>query len=120
MILRGEQRVHEYQKAKLGDVTKLIKIQTVGPFSVRGPNDEDLTPNGAKACALLAILALTDEKSRPRRFLEEKLWSSRAPEQAGAKSAPRADANSAGVWRLCRMFQSGPRDGAARPRVGEC
>ncbi len=61
----------------------MIKIQTVGPFKVIGPNDEDLTPNGAKACALLAILALTDGKSRPRRFLEEKLWSGRAPEQAG-------------------------------------
>jgi tetratricopeptide (TPR) repeat protein len=64
-------------------VAKLIKIQAIGPFTVIGPSGEMLTPNGAKACALLAILALTDGKSRPRRFLEEKLWSGRAPEQAG-------------------------------------
>lgn len=67
----------------MDSVPNLIKIQTVGPFQVTGPDGEVLTPNGAKACALLAILALTDGKSRPRRFLEEKLWSGRAPEQAG-------------------------------------
>ena len=64
-------------------MAKKINIQAVGPFSVTSSDGENLTPRGAKACALLAILALTDEKSRPRRFLEEKLWSGRAPEQAG-------------------------------------
>lgn len=83
MTKRGFRAVHEYQKAKLGEVSKLIKIQVIGPFQAIGPNGENLTPKGAKACALLAILALTDGKSRPRRFLEEKLWSGRAPEQAG-------------------------------------
>jgi tetratricopeptide (TPR) repeat protein len=63
--------------------TKSVKIQTIGPFKVTGPKGEVLTPKGAKACALLAIVALTDEKLRSRRFLEEKLWSGRAPEQAG-------------------------------------
>ncbi|WGI21383.1 transcriptional regulator [Amylibacter sp. IMCC11727] len=66
-----------------GKVSKLIKIQAIGPFQVLGPDATPLTPKGSKACALLAILALTDGKSRPRRFLEEKLWSGRAPEQAG-------------------------------------
>lgn len=60
-----------------------LTIQTIGPFTVTGPLGEDLTPKGAKARGLLAILALTDEKSRPRRFLEEKLWSGRGAEQAG-------------------------------------
>lgn len=59
-----------------------LTIRTIGPFSVSGPNGEDLTPRGAKARGLLAIVALTDDKSRPRRFLEEKLWSGRGAEQA--------------------------------------
>ncbi len=80
---RGFCAVHEYHKVKLGDVSKLIKIQVIGPFQAIGPDGENLTPTGAKAFALLAILALTDGKYRPRRFLEKKLWSGRAPEQAG-------------------------------------
>lgn len=64
-------------------MTGPIKIQTIGAFAVVGPKGQKLTPKGAKARALLAILALTDGKSRPRRFLEDKLWSGRAPEQAG-------------------------------------
>ena len=59
-----------------------LTIQTIGPFSVTGPLGEDLTPKGAKARGLLAIVALTDDKARPRRFLEEKLWSGRGAEQA--------------------------------------
>lgn len=59
-----------------------LTVQTIGPFTVTGPLGEDLTPKGAKARGLLAILALSEERSRPRRFLEEKLWSGRGPEQA--------------------------------------
>ncbi|MEM7441170.1 MAG: hypothetical protein AAF393_16355 [Pseudomonadota bacterium] len=59
-----------------------LSVQTIGPFSVTGPSGEDLTPKGAKARGLLAILALSEERNRPRRFLEEKLWSGRGPEQA--------------------------------------
>lgn len=59
-----------------------LTIQTIGPFAITGPLGEDLTPKGAKARGLLAILALTEERCRPRRFLEEKLWSGREPEQA--------------------------------------
>lgn len=81
MGFRGVIRKH--LRSKMGVVTKTIKIQTIGPLQVTGPNGENLAPTGAKSCALLAILALTDGKSRPRRFLEEKLWSGRAPEQAG-------------------------------------
>ena len=83
MIKRASCAIHEYHRAKLGAVSKKIKIQAIGPFRVTGSNNDELTPKGAKARALLSILALTDSKSRPRRFLEEKLWSSRAPEQAG-------------------------------------
>lgn len=60
----------------------VLSIQTIGPFTVTAPDGSDLTPKGAKARGLLAIVALTDEKMRPRRFLEEKLWSGRGPEQA--------------------------------------
>ncbi|MEM9852383.1 MAG: hypothetical protein AAF761_10355, partial [Pseudomonadota bacterium] len=64
-------------------LTGQLSIQTIGPFAVTGPEGQDLTPKGAKARGLLAILALTDERTRPRRFLEEKLWSGRGAEQAG-------------------------------------
>ncbi|WP_188670158.1 hypothetical protein [Neptunicoccus cionae] len=64
-------------------MTNSLSIQTIGPLQILGPDGEILTPKGAKSCALLAILALTDGKARPRRFLEEKLWSGRDPEQAG-------------------------------------
>ncbi|MFZ5961966.1 transcriptional regulator [Thalassococcus sp. BH17M4-6] len=61
-----------------------IRIEVIGPLNVTGPDGADLTPTGGKNQALLAILALSPKMARPRRWLEDKLWSTFGPEQASA------------------------------------
>src|SRR3954465_5135013 len=61
-----------------------LRIHVVGAFRVLAQNDEDLTPRGRKARALLAILALTPTRRRSRPALQDKLWSDRGPEQGAA------------------------------------
>lgn len=53
-----------------------------GSFAVRGPDGADLTPRPHKARALLALLATAPDRRRARRWIEERLWSDRAPAQA--------------------------------------
>ncbi|MCV6548292.1 MAG: hypothetical protein OIF56_13600 [Cohaesibacter sp.] len=60
----------------------LAKIQLFGPFKVLLHDGSDITPRSVRACALLAILATSQEYERSRRWLESNLWSDRAPEQA--------------------------------------
>jgi tetratricopeptide (TPR) repeat protein len=55
-----------------------------GAFRLTDAEGQDLTPRGTKARALLAILLLTPEMSRPRRWIESTLWSTRDAEQANA------------------------------------
>lgn len=57
-------------------------IQMIGEFEVRDEAGQDRTPRGAKARALLALLARTPGHRRPRRWLEARLWSDRGQEQA--------------------------------------
>ncbi len=64
--------------------TRRVQFDVMGPFVVRAPNGDILTPTGAKARGILALLLLTDDHSRPRRWLEEMLWSTRPPAQAQA------------------------------------
>ncbi len=54
----------------------------IGEFEVRDEAGQDRTPRGAKARALLALLARTPGHRRPRRWLEARLWSDRGQEQA--------------------------------------
>lgn len=61
-----------------------VRIQVVGSFAVHGPAGEDCTPRGRKACAIIAMLALAPESKRSRSWLQDKLWSTRAPEQGAA------------------------------------
>ncbi len=63
---------------------KRFKIEVLGPFRATGARGVDRTPKGAKNQALLAMLALSPGMSRPRRWIEDKLWSTFGPEQAGA------------------------------------
>lgn len=63
-------------------MSESVKIEIFGPFQVMGPNNVDLTPRSAKACGLLAMLALANGRMRGRRWLEEHLWSTRDVEQA--------------------------------------
>ncbi|MGL4235182.1 AfsR/SARP family transcriptional regulator [Tabrizicola sp.] len=57
-------------------------IRLVGLFQVIGEAGRDRTPRGAKSRALLAMLCQTPGHRRPRRWLEQRLWSDRGPEQA--------------------------------------
>lgn len=57
-------------------------IRMIGVFEVRDEAGQDRTPRGAKARALLALLARTPGHRRPRRWLEARLWSDRGQEQA--------------------------------------
>ena len=49
-----------------------------------GPSGEDCTPRGRKACAILAMLALSPENKRSRVWLQDRLWGSRGAEQGAA------------------------------------
>lgn len=66
------------------DSADRIRISVLGTFRVETENGADITPKGAKNQALVAILALSPDMSRPRRWLEDRLWSTFASEQAGA------------------------------------
>ncbi|WP_136439633.1 tetratricopeptide repeat protein [Pacificoceanicola onchidii] len=61
-----------------------LHVSVLGPFQLTGPDEVVLTPKGAKNQALIALLALSPGMSRPRRWLEDKLWSTFGPEQASA------------------------------------
>lgn len=60
----------------------LVTLVLHGPFAVRTAEGDDLTPKPHKARALLALLATAPDRRRARRWLEERLWSDRAPAQA--------------------------------------
>ncbi|WP_417719326.1 AfsR/SARP family transcriptional regulator [Salipiger sp.] len=62
----------------------LLSIELAGPLRVTGPGGDCLTPLGAKNQAVLALLVLSPGMTRPRRWLEDKLWSTFGPEQASA------------------------------------
>ncbi|WP_156874952.1 hypothetical protein [Sulfitobacter alexandrii] len=60
----------------------LVRFTLRGDFRIHAPTGEALTPRGKKAKGLLAMLAASDNHTRTRRWLEEKLWSDRASDQA--------------------------------------
>ena len=61
-----------------------LKAHLVGNLLLVDDSGRDCTPVGAKARALIALLALTPERRRPRRWIEGMLWSDRSPEQASS------------------------------------
>lgn len=58
-----------------------LRIQVAGPFRVRGVDGTDRTPRGRKACALIAMLALSPDFKRTRVWLQDRLWGRRGAEQ---------------------------------------
>ncbi len=60
----------------------MVELSLHGAFAVRTRQGEDLTPKPQKARALLALLATSPDQRRARRWLEERLWSDRGPQQA--------------------------------------
>lgn len=61
-----------------------LRLYTVGPLKLFGPDGEDHTPRGRKACAVLALLALAPENKRARAWIQDKLWSDRGSDQGSA------------------------------------
>lgn len=59
-----------------------MRIFTIGPLRVEGPNGEDLTPRNTGPQCLLAILASSPDVRRSREWLQAKIWSDRFKEQA--------------------------------------
>jgi hypothetical protein len=59
-----------------------VELSLNGAFALRTLQGEDLTPKPQKARALLALLATSPDLRRARRWLEERLWSDRGPQQA--------------------------------------
>ncbi|MGB8811700.1 MAG: tetratricopeptide repeat protein [Paracoccaceae bacterium] len=59
-----------------------LHVRLVGAIHLRDDLGRDCTPRGAKARGLVALLALSPDRKRTRRWLEAKLWSDRGPEQA--------------------------------------
>lgn len=66
-----------------------IEISLWGCFRVTAPDQTDMTPRSAKACALLALLATSRGMLRNRKWLQSMLWSDRQPVQ-GAGSLRQA------------------------------
>lgn len=60
----------------------LLRLTLCGRFAVTAADGRDLTPKSNKAQGLLALLATSPDLTRTRRWLEDMLWSDRAPEQA--------------------------------------
>lgn len=60
----------------------VVEISLHGPFAVTGRDGTDRTPRPHKARALVALLATAPDGRRSRRWIEERLWSDRAPAQA--------------------------------------
>lgn len=63
-------------------VRPAVQISVHGSFGVSAPDGTDLTPKPHKSRALIALLALSPDMKRSRRWIEERLWSDRAPQQA--------------------------------------
>lgn len=60
----------------------VLEISLHGPFSLTSADGTDRTPRPHKARALVALLATAPDGRRSRRWIEERLWSDRAPAQA--------------------------------------
>lgn len=61
-----------------------MRVRLHGPFRVFDVEDRDITPNGMKERGLLALVLLAPDQRRARSWIQDKLWSDRAPEQASA------------------------------------
>lgn len=62
----------------------MIIFKVSGKFRVCDSEGLNLTPRGMKARGLLSLLLLAPEYSRTRRFIQDKLWSTRSSEQASS------------------------------------
>jgi DNA-binding SARP family transcriptional activator len=63
-------------------VTATLRVQLMGNLCLRDADGVDRTPGGLKARGLIGLLAMSPDRSRPRRWIEQKLWSDRSQDQA--------------------------------------
>jgi DNA-binding SARP family transcriptional activator len=61
-----------------------LQAKLMGNLSLHDAAGVDRTPSGQKARGLIGLLALTPDRMRTRRWIEQKLWSDRSPEQASS------------------------------------
>jgi len=61
-----------------------LRLSLFGPFRAIAPDGAELGAMGAKAQALLAMLALSPGRQRSRVWLQDRLWSDRDRERAAA------------------------------------
>lgn len=72
------------QEISVGTLPELVRIDLNGPLRLTGAGGADVTPRGAKAGALIAVLGLSPDYRRSRRWIEGLLWSLTGRDQAGA------------------------------------
>lgn len=61
-----------------------LTLRLIGPLRLLRHDGTDVTPRGAKAQGLLALLGVSPGLRRSRAWLKDKLWSDREEEQASA------------------------------------
>lgn len=71
----------DLEKAPPG-ASRDIFLDLLGPLCLRDAAGTELTPRGRKSQGLLALLGLSPGLRRSRAWLQDKLWSDRAPVQA--------------------------------------
>ncbi|WP_011909679.1 SARP family transcriptional regulator [Cereibacter azotoformans] len=69
---------------RMTGVPPALRMYLFGPFTLLGPDGEELTPKSRKSRAILAMLAVAPRGSRSRVWLRDKLWSDRGEDQASA------------------------------------
>ena len=62
----------------------LYTLYLCGPVRLIGPDGLDLTPRSKRSLGLLVLLGCSAGNEKPRRWLEQMLWSQRSLEQASA------------------------------------
>lgn len=70
--------------AAFGMAPGQVFLRLVGPLTLVTSDGTDITPKGKRAKAILALLALSPAGVRSRRWVQDKLWSERGPENGAA------------------------------------
>jgi tetratricopeptide (TPR) repeat protein len=66
------------------DAIEHLVLHLAGPLRLCGADGRDMTPRSQKAQAILALLATTPGLSRPRSWIQDKLWSDSPPERGAS------------------------------------
>ena len=61
-----------------------ITITLSGTFQLKLNDELDITPRGKRSRAIIALLLLSSNRIRPRKWIQDKLWSNKKSEQGAA------------------------------------